>query len=123
LGEKKAFARKKGYRHLEFLLHDRDPSVISNILLNPSLTEDHVVKISSSRAAAKEILEEIFRNDRWISRYRIKKALVFNRNTPLDISINLCSFLLKKDLKYLIRESKCDPNLLLKAKEVLAGKS
>ncbi len=122
LGEKKALARQKDYDQLEFLLFDNDPVVIENILLNPKLTEEDVIKVASNKASPREVLEVIFKSNKWISRYRIKKALVFNNNTPIDISLNLCNFLLKKDLKFIIKQSNLDTSIVERAKSVLIEK-
>jgi hypothetical protein len=122
LGEKKAFARRKDFKHLEFLMHDSNPSVIFNLLQNPRITEREVIKMASSKAAAAGVLEEIFNNNKWISRYRVKKALVFNELTPLDISLSLASFLLRQDLELIVRDGKLDPSLVSKARSILDGK-
>jgi len=123
LGEKKAYARKRDFGHIEFLLHDTDPTVISNLLKNPKLTEGDVIKIAANKNATGKILEEIFRSNKWISLYRIKKALVFNENTPVDISMNLCSFLLKQDLKRIVKDKKLDPVIVNRADGILKGKA
>lgn len=122
LGEKKALARRKDFKNIEFLLYDTNPVVISNLLMNPRITEAEVIKIAASKMTRRPVIEEIFKSDKWISRYRVKKALVFNDNTPIDISLNLCNSLMKKDLKLVVRDGKLDPQIVEKAKMVLKGK-
>ena len=122
LGEKKAFARRKDFKFLEFLLFDTNPSVIANVLKNPRLTEREVIRVASNKNAPRAVLEEIFSSDKWLSRYRIMKSLVFNENTPLDISLNLCSFLLKQDLKMIMGDKKLDPAIVNRAREIMAEK-
>ncbi len=80
-------------RWLEKLLHDQDPGVIRNLLSNPRVTETEVLKLSSRTPVSPRVLEEVARSPRWISRYRVKKALVLNPYTPLGISLPLLGFL------------------------------
>jgi len=122
LGEKKAFARRKDFKHLEFLLHDANPPVIANLLKNPRITDREVIKIAADRNTTRGVLEEIFNNDKWLSRYRVRKALVFNRRTPLDISLSLCTFLLRQDLALIARDNKLDSHLVRKARALLEAK-
>jgi len=123
LGEKKALARQKDYKHLEFLLHDTDPTVIENLLKNPKITENEVLKIASNRKAPHVVLEEVFKSSKWSSNYRIRKALVFNENTPIDISLNLCSAMMKQDLRQIVKDNKLNEALVKRAKEVISSKS
>ena len=68
-----------------------------------------------------EVQREIFRSQRWIARYRVKRALVLNPYTPSDIAARLLAFLARPDLR-LVAESPTLPPQLREAAEHLAGK-
>ena len=51
---------------------------------------------------------------KWIARYRVKRALVLNPGTPVEISLRLLPFLNAQDLK-LVADSGNLPDTLTKA--------
>ena len=102
LGSRRALARRPSIHWLERLLHDPDTGVIGNLLANPRITEREVLKIASKTPITPEILVEVARSSRWISRYRVKMALVLNPLTPLSVSLPLLGFLLAQDLREIV---------------------
>jgi len=98
LGERKFLARGHDRTRLDRLLLDPEPSVVRNLLRNPHLTEQDVIRLAARRPTRTEIQKEIH-DSRWGSRYRIRLALVCNPYTPTDLSLKLVSFLLHKDLR------------------------
>jgi hypothetical protein len=98
LGERKFLARGHDRTRLDRLLLDPEPSVVCNLLRNPHLTEQDVLRLASRRPTRTEIQKEIHQS-RWGSRYRIRLALVCNPYTPTDLSLKLVGFLLRKDLR------------------------
>lgn len=92
-------ARKPSVRQIERLLYDPDPRVIRTMLGNPRLTEGDVLKITSSRRSSPEVLETIAHDPRWIARYLVKLALVYNGHTPARIVLGLLPSLLQQDLR------------------------
>lgn len=98
LGERKFLARGHDRTRLDRLLLDPEPSVVRNLLRNPHLTEQDVVRLTARRPTQTEIQKEIHRS-RWGSRYRVRLALVCNPYTPTDLSLKLVGFLLHKDLR------------------------
>ncbi|MDH7499689.1 MAG: hypothetical protein QHH30_04815, partial [candidate division NC10 bacterium] len=98
LGLRISLARKTLPRILERLLHDPDEKVIRTLLGNPRITEGEVLKIASSPRTPPSILSTLAHHDRWIHRYKVKLALVYNPNTPLRVSLGLLPFLLRQDL-------------------------
>jgi hypothetical protein len=104
LGEKKSLAKGKRTLLLEKLLFDPDPSVIRNILQNPRLTELEVIRIASRRPIPGAVLRVIFENHRWIKRYRVKRTLILNPHTPVEVSRNLLGYMLQPDLEEVSRD-------------------
>lgn len=116
LGMKRSLARKLDLDLLNRLLHEQHPMVIENILNNPHMTEAHVVRIASKRPTSGNVLKIVARHPKWISRYRVKKALVFNPFTPTAVSVRLVGFLLDQDLKEVITMFTLHPEIRQSAK-------
>lgn len=98
LGVRKSLARRPDIQTIENLVSEQDPSVVRHLLTNPRFTEEMVVKMASLRPTSEAVLEEIFISQRWSSRYRIRKALVFNPYTPPRITNALLPMLVIQDL-------------------------
>jgi hypothetical protein len=98
LGERRALARKPSRVILDKLLADPHPLVIKNLLANPRLTEDDVVRIAAKRPALPEIVAEIARSSRWMCRSRVRMALVLNPGTPPELSVPVLSQLVRPEL-------------------------
>jgi len=114
LGHRKSLAKTQKITLLRKLLQDQDPMVIRSLLLNPRLTESEVLKIASLQPTSPRVLEEVFRQAKWIARYRVKKALVCNPYCPPSISVHLLKFLLLSDLREIAQVE----NLHLAVREV-----
>ncbi len=119
LGEKKYKARTGGFYQLDKFAHDLSPEVIENLLKNPRTTERVVLKVASRRPSNPKVLEKIFKNEKWFSRYRVKKALAFNPYTPTNIAIAILNFLLQQDLKELAEMSDVHEEVKKAAVEIL----
>jgi hypothetical protein len=106
LGERKSLARgdpRKVPRDLfDRVLRDTDPSVLVIALGNPRLTESDAVRLAARRPTTAEAQRQIFRCERFVSRYAVKRALAFNPFTPSDIAARLVPLLTRPDLKDLM---------------------
>mgnify|MGYP000641303457 CR=1 FL=1 len=109
LGHKKFYARQFDKKLLERLSYDRNPEVIRELLNNALLTEREIVKIAARRNISPEILKEIYRHEKWISRYSIKTALLWNPHTPVSICVAIIPHLLIQDIKPLLYHSGFHP--------------
>jgi hypothetical protein len=114
LGERKSLARgdpRKVPRDLfDRILRDTDPSVLEIVLGNPRVTEGDVVRLAARRPTTVEAQRVIFRCERFIARYPVKRALAFNPYTPSDVAARLVPLLTRPDLKLLMEDSKvADP--------------
>lgn len=81
-----------------------NPAVIREVLKNPRLTEDLVVRIASRRPARPEPLEEIWRAPRWNTQPAVRRALVFNPYLPPEVGVKIVPTLSQADLKELARD-------------------
>ncbi len=100
---------------LKSLLHHSSVRVLQRILINPNLTEDHVLIISGRRNLPYEIIESIYADNRWKDSYRIKLALCKNPKTPQKISLSLIKSLKILDLADLTRNKNIPINVRTKA--------
>jgi hypothetical protein len=97
LGERKSLARRPTRDLLARVMRDPHPDVIRILLGNPRIVEDDVVRLCARRPIPPEVLREVFRNPRWIVRYRVRLALVKNPYTPLDLALSLTAGLTVRD--------------------------
>ena len=105
LGERKSLARatpsKLPREVFERLLRDDDPSVVEILLANPRLTETDVVRIAARRPTTPELQRAVYRCERFVQRYPVKRALAFNPYTPSDVAARLVPMLTRSDARAL----------------------
>jgi hypothetical protein len=99
LGTKRQKARQRDRDMINRLCHEQDPVVIQNLLKNPSVTIQHVVRISSKRPTSAQVLWVVYRDQKWINHYVVKKTLISNPYTPTQISLSQLNFMLEQDLE------------------------
>lgn len=99
LGERKAHARRPDRFMLDRLLRDHEPVVIRNVLGNPRITEDDVVRLAARRPNVAVVLEEVAKHPRWSQSMRVRRALVLNPHTPTSVAVPLLSLLLRHELQ------------------------
>ncbi len=85
--------------------------VIREVLKNPRLTEELVVRIASRRPARPEPLEEIWRSPKWNTQPAIRRALVFNPYLPPEVGVKIVPTLAQTDLKELSRDTQVHVSL------------
>jgi hypothetical protein len=99
LGHRKWLARDTRRDTLDRLLRDPEAEVMPNLLQNPRITEDDVVRLAARRPIDPEILRLVFMHPRWIRRYPVKRTLVLNPHTPTELSLRLLRMLHRGDLR------------------------
>ncbi|HEY5658110.1 MAG TPA: hypothetical protein VIY27_10000 [Myxococcota bacterium] len=107
LGRRRSLALGDDVRLLELLARDLDPVVIQHLLRNPRTRESEVIRIAARRPVAPSTLEEIFRNERWSQRPRVRVALARNPYCPAPIAMRLIASLPLPEL----REMRSDPGM------------
>lgn len=122
IGERVSLAKGQDRHALQRLMSDPHPLVIRQLLKNPRLTEQEVVRIAARRPANPKILEEVYKSSRWIERYEVKVTLVRNPYTPPRIAVTLVNFLLRSDLIEVKNDSQLHPTLREAANELLESK-
>ena len=98
-----------------------EPSVVRNVLLNPRLTEDLVVRIAARRPARPEPLIEIWRSARWSVRHAVRRALAFNPYLPPEVGAKIVPLLSTTDLAELAQTSSIHEALRSQARALLGA--
>jgi hypothetical protein len=98
LGERRALARRPSRAAFDRLLRDPHPMVVQNLLQNPRLTEDDVVRMAARRPAFPEVIAEIARHPSHSQRPRVRMAIVQNPGTPPEISVPMVGLLIRPEL-------------------------
>ncbi|WP_437780624.1 hypothetical protein [Sorangium sp. So ce1097] len=102
LGERRALARRPTRAAFDALLRDPHPLVIRNLLANPRLTEDDVVRLAARRPAIPEVVTEIARHPEWPQRARVRMAIVQNPGAPPEVAVPMVRLLLRPELLQLV---------------------
>lgn len=105
LGERRSLARRPHRRHLERLLADPHPLVVRQLLLNPKLTEDDVVRWLAKRPLRRVALTEVAASARWLCRPRVRLAIVLNPGSPSTIALPLLGLCNRAELREIVEQS------------------
>jgi hypothetical protein len=119
LGERKALARNNNRDMLDRLLRDPHPHVIRNILPNPRITEDDIVRLAAKRPTFPDIQAEISKSAKWSVRQRVRMALVQNPYTPPSIAVPILSLLVRPELEQVVAATDIPPIVRGAALELL----
>lgn len=84
-------------------IHDTSPKVISALLENRNITEEHILILAGRKNVTPDILETIFRTKRWSESYAVRLALSKNPKTPLFTALSIARFLRLFDLAEIAR--------------------
>lgn len=106
LGERKALARKPSRAAFDKLLRDPHPLVINQLLENPRLTEDDIVRVAARRPANVEAQRAIARTA-WLCRPRVRMALIHNPGTPSAVAVPLLAACTRPELAEIRSSSEC----------------
>jgi hypothetical protein len=89
VGERRSLARSNDRKVLERLLRDPHPLVLRQLLGNPRLTEDDVVRLAARRPLHRATVEVLAESPRWLRSQRIRLTLLLNPGTPEPVSMPL----------------------------------
>ncbi|WP_050428525.1 hypothetical protein [Chondromyces crocatus] len=119
LGERRALARRPSRAALDSLLRDPHPLVVRNLLGNPRLTEDDVIRMAARRPAYIEAICEIARHPRWSQRPRVRMTVVQNPGSPAEIAVPLVRLLIRPELMQVAAASDVPRQVRAAAAELL----
>jgi hypothetical protein len=119
LGERRSLARRPSRAAFEKLLRDPHPLVIHNLLRNPRLTEDDVLRLAARRPAHPAVIVEILRHPEWSQRARVRMAIIQNPRCPLSIAVPLVRLLIRPELHQVVAAADVSPMVRAAAQELL----
>jgi hypothetical protein len=119
LGERRALARRPSRAALDKLLRDPHPMVVQNLLQNPRLTEDDVVRMVARRPAYPEVIAEVARHPRWSQRARVRMAIVQNPGSPPALAVPLIRLLIRPELMQVVEAADIPALVRAAASELL----
>ena len=97
LGRRKTLARIAEGDILDRLIIDPHKDVIKNVLLNPRMDEDKVIRLCARRPVHPQVLEEVA-----VSRYRtrpaVRRSIVLNPSCPTPLACWLMTSMSRRDL-------------------------
>jgi len=120
LGTRTWLARRCDRDGIDKLIRDPEKTVIENLLLNPLLTEDDVLRIVAHRPNDPQLIAVIGRSAKWNRRYRLRRAMVFNPYCSVDLASRQIAFMTRADLLAIATDPKLHPNLRDSAKALAA---
>lgn len=109
----------------ERLLLVRDPNrlVAQAAIRSPSLQENEVVRISSSRNVSEDVLRIIALDREWTRSHQIKLNLVSNPRTPFAFAAKLLPHLREHELKALARSKNIPGAVVTAARQQLSRRN
>ncbi|HYO98512.1 MAG TPA: hypothetical protein VER33_28615 [Polyangiaceae bacterium] len=122
LGERKSLARRPNRAKLDRLLSDPHPAVIAQLLQNPRLTEDDLVRMAARRPGSAEIQRAIAQSP-WLCRARVRMALIQHPVTPSSIYVPLLAACTVPELVQICDGSEPLSTLGATARELLGFRS
>jgi hypothetical protein len=118
LGERRALARRPSRAMFDKLLRDPHPLVIAQLLANPLLTENDVVRLAALRPGNAEALRAIARTI-WLCRPRVRMAIIQNPKTPSAVAVPLVCACTTAELAEIRRATECAVVVRTTAEELL----
>ena len=121
LGRRKTLARVAQGDILDRLVIDPHKDVIKNVLLNPRMDEEKVVRLCARRPVHPEVLEEVA-----VSRYRtrpaVRRSIVFNPACPTPLACWLMTSMSRNDLLSIVNNATLMDSVREAARQLLTQK-
>lgn len=118
VGERRSLARRPNRQMFEKLLFDPHPLVMRQLLENPRLTEDDVVRLLVRRPLRMEVVTELTRTE-WLVRARVRMALLQNPYAPLSVTMPLLIVCTRTELANIIENTLAPKVLRCSAVELM----
>ena len=119
VGERRSMARSPNRKVLEKLLRDPHPLVLRQLLQNPRVTEDDVVRLAARRPQSGAIVAVLAESPRWLRRPRVRLALLLNPSTPAAVSMPLLAVCTRSELVEIVQGTDTPLTLRASAQELL----
>lgn len=93
------------------LMFEHNPSIISNMLLNPNMTADMAIQLIRRKRVNENHIIAISANQKWRKNYNLKLELILHPITPRNISLKYLQDMFPKDLALISRKVTLHPIL------------
>ena len=123
LGRRRTLAKGADKDFLDHLALDCDPTVIANLLRNPKITEEDVVRIAARRPIAASSLLAVYECPRWSRNPRVRVTLARNPHTPVDVAIQALGTIPLANLREMRRDPDLHPDTRSQVDDELARRS
>jgi hypothetical protein len=120
VGERRSLARMPSRTSFDKLLSDPHPLVIRQLLENPRLTEDDLVRIAARRPVRPEAVTALARSERWLKRPRVRLTILLNPGSPPDVAMPLLAACTRSELIEIVHGPDTSKVLRATARELLA---
>jgi hypothetical protein len=100
---RRELATTAGEEEIATYLHDPSPKIIRALLQNRHLSEEDVTIIAKRKNLPSDILETIFKDNRWAESSPVRLALARNPRSPLSVSLTIARYLRIFDLEEITR--------------------
>lgn len=95
---------------------------LQGALQNPVFGEEHLAPIFSNPALPPGLIQQIAGNKEWLARREVQQAIVFHRNSPRILKLNLVHFLGWKDLAKVMEDPFAPPPVKRAAETLLKAR-
>lgn len=119
VGERRSLARSNDRKVLEKLLRDPHPLVLRQLLGNPRLTEDDVVRLAARRPLPGAVADTLADSPRWLRSQRVRLALLLNPGSPEHVSMPLLAVCTRRELLEVVHGTDTALTLRAAAQELL----
>ncbi len=99
------------------LIFDTNRLIQECVLKNPRMQVIEIEEFVRNTSLPDNVFRGIARNRDWMKSYAVKKGLVCNPKTPLDLSMRWLGFLNARDLKEISRSKNCPQVLANEARK------
>jgi hypothetical protein len=99
LGHKKMLARTLDANGMARLCAEADPRVLRELLQNPRLTEELVLRVVARRPVRADVVWEVFRSTRWGHRLSVRRGIAANPSSPPELALKILPHLRVGDLR------------------------
>jgi DNA-directed RNA polymerase subunit F len=124
LGHKRALARaRRDPDLLARLAAEGDPTVVRELLRNPQLTEEFVVRIAARRPIRPATLRCLFEARRWRTRPAVALAIARNPYVETEIALEILPFLAGADLADVAQDGTVHPLVRALAARLAAARA
>ena len=123
LGRRRTLAKEADKNLLDLLALDCDPTVIANLLRNPKITEEDVVRLAARRPVATASLLAVYECPRWSRNPRVRVALARNPYAPVDVAIQALGTIPLADLREMRRDPDLHPDTRHQVEDELARRN